>query len=323
MRNSATRPDRTRLTARLRALAPLLVSLAALVWLFSGDIDVLGVVRSTGPGELARLGAAVLAYGALSLAIEACSLVRMSGVPLARFGLWDAARIKAASYLAYVVHYGVGVGALSVLLRRRTDLSLADSAGVVLLIGSFDLGMTLMVATVGALFAGRELGLVVPGVIFAGGATLIVGLIALRSPVSLGPLEPLRRLTVFRATREAPLSRLAELFVLRLVFVLSFFALSVLALRIFDIVPPLAVLVVNSSIVVLVGALPIAVAGLGTSQLAFVSVFRGYGEPETLRACSLALWVALIGMRAGTGLLFAREYAREALQATRDEEPGV
>ena len=66
--------------------------------------------------------------------------------------------------------------------------------------------------------------------------------------------------------------------------------------------------------------LPIAVAGLGTGQAAFVWVFRDYGDPETLLACSLALSAGLILLRVGMGLAFAREYAREAIQAARQEE---
>ena len=60
-----------------------------------------------------------------------------------------------------------------------------------------------------------------------------------------------------------------------------------------------------------------SVAGLGTGQVAFVSVFGRYGDDEVLLACSLAFSTGLIIMRAGMGLLFAREFTREAFVAAR------
>ena len=63
-----------------------------------------------------------------------------------------------------------------------------------------------------------------------------------------------------------------------------------------------------------------AIGEIITARAAFVYAFRNYGDPETLLACSLALSAGLIVLRAGTGLAFAREYAREAIQAAREEE---
>ena len=48
-------------------------------------------------------------------------------------------------------------------------------------------------------------------------------------------------------------------------------------------------------------------------------MFAGYADQNTLLTCSLALWVGLILLRAGMGLGFAREFAREALAAAREE----
>ena len=77
-------------------------------------------------------------------------------------------------------------------------------------------------------------------------------------------------------------------------------------------------LAVGVAAVSLVASLPIAVAGLGTGQVAFVYMFRHWGSPEILLASNLALTVGLILMRAGTGLIFAREFTREALAAARE-----
>jgi hypothetical protein len=63
-----------------------------------------------------------------------------------------------------------------------------------------------------------------------------------------------------------------------------------------------------------------SVAGLGTGQVAFVSIFGRYGDEETLLACSLAFSTGLIVMRAGMGLLFAREFTREAFATARHDD---
>jgi len=309
-----------RVRARLQAWIPVIVTVGIFVWLISDDdIALSSIVSTVSLQQLLALSAALLVYGAVGLLLEAVALVRMVGLPRARFGLWTAARIKAASYLAYAVNYSVGVGALSVLLRRRAGTTLLDSAGVVLLIAAFDLGLTLLVASGGALLA-TDAPPLRRGLLLALGATMVLGFVALRLPVSLGPLDRLRNLTLFRATRETPSRRIAELFAIRLVFVSSFFAMASISVYIFDIHPPLEELIVNISIVVMVASLPIAVAGLGTGNLAFVEVFSAYGDRQTLFGCSLALWGGLILLRAGMGVLFAREWAREALRMLREEE---
>ena len=73
-------------------------------------------------------------------------------------------------------------------------------------------------------------------------------------------------------------------------------------------------------IVALVAALPIAVAGLGTSQAAFVYLFADIAPAERLLAMSLVLSFGIISLRAAMGLCFARELTREALQDARIAE---
>ena len=69
--------------------------------------------------------------------------------------------------------------------------------------------------------------------------------------------------------------------------------------------------------IALVGAMPIAVAGLGTVQLATVELFGAYADEATLVACSRPMQAAMLAFRMAVGLLFAREYTREAVEATR------
>ena len=145
------------------------------------------------------------------------------------------------------------------------------------------------------------------------------GLVLLRMPGSLGPVDRLRSLSVFQALRDTPARRLAELFALRVLFSLCFIGVAGAAFRAFEIEVPAAKLVVGMMVLAVVGALPIAVAGLGTGQIAAVYVFRGVAPPETLVTLSLVLSAGLIALRAAMGILFAREFTREALAQTREE----
>ena len=279
--------------------------------------DVLGHITSH---VLLILVPAILAFGAISLMIEAICLVRL--VPASRdiFNLMTAARVKSASYLLYIVNYGLGAGALTLLLRRRAGMRLSDAGGIVILLAAFDLGLLLLVTAVGAAWFGAETPGILAGVIATAGVGLVGGFAVLRTSRSLGPLERIRSMTLFRAARTSAPRLLIEVGLLRLFFVFNFIALAWVALVAFDVTVPLGDVIVNFAIVALISTLPIAVAGLGTGQAAFVYAFRHWGPEETLLACSLALSAGLIFLRAGLGFFFSQEFVREALQGARETD---
>jgi hypothetical protein len=307
-----------RMPRTIQWLLPALVSIGVLGLLLArSDVDLLDVLRSIDSEAALGLVPPLLAYGIASLTLEALSLVRTVERPLA---LWTAARIKAASYLAYTLHYTLGVATLTVLLRRRVGLSLGDSAGVVLLIAGFDLGVALVLLMASAGLSQTEAPGLRLGLVAAIVLVIPAGFWLLRTPRNLGPLERARDLAVFRAARNASPRVLCELLFLRTLFSITFIALVSGALRAFDLAAPVSEVIMNSLLVALVAALPIAVAGIGTGNAAFVFLFRDHGDPETLLACSLALSAAMIMLRAGIGISFAGEFAREAMAAVRRGE---
>jgi hypothetical protein len=189
-----------------------------------------------------------------------------------------------------------------------------------MLISLFDLGLLLALTALGAgLLSTRE-----PAVQASFGVAAVVAITAgvafLRTSASFRSLDRVRSLEFFRALREASPRILVELGILRLLFLLCFVGLGAAALEAFGISVTLGDLIVNLAGVALVSVLPIAVAGLGTGQVAFVYLFRGWADPGTLLACSLTLSAGLITMRAGMGMMFARELTREALVAARKAE---
>ncbi len=306
-------------TRALKWIVPVVVSVAAFGFLMS-RIDLREVLRYVDVDVALVLIPAVLLYGAVSLWIEAESLNRLASESSRLLDKWTCARIKAASYPLGLLNYALGAGALTYLLRLRGRLGLSDAAGIVMLVALFDLGLLLVLSALGAAMLSTQTVALQAGVIVGGVLAIAAGFAFLRTGISLGPLDRLRELELFRAARQTPAPKMVRLALLRLGFVASFIALCGAALAVFGIRVPLGDLVVGVAVVSLVASLPIAVAGLGTGQVAFVYMFRHWGSPEVLLASNLALSAALIVMRSSLGLFFAREYTREAFAAARETD---
>lgn len=317
---SAVGPPTRSVPVRLARLAlPFVVSAALLAWVLA-RVDARAVLARLEPGVAVIFVPALLVFLVVSLVIEALCLVTVVAHSRPFHDLIVAARIKAASYPLGLVNYALGAGATTVLLRRRAGMTLAEAAGAVFVIGLFDLGSLIAFVLVGGGLMGAATPGLRAGVILGVGAAIVAGFAVLRAPVRLGAFDRIRELDVLRDARTLPIPVLARLGVLRLVFVGCFIALVWATLEAFAVrVPPLD-LIVDTSLVLLVSALPIAVAGLGTGQVVFVSLFDRFAAPETLLAASLTLSFGLIVTRAAIGFAMAHEFTAEAL-AARAEEP--
>ncbi len=302
-----------------RITLPFVVSVVFIAWVLQGQ-DLTAVWQAVTPTVLKWFVPGLLAFLAITLWLEAVCLVMVVRDYHGHTALWEAARMKAASYLLAILNYALGAGAVSILLRRRTSLSLSDSAGVVLLIGLFDLGSLLVAATVCGLMLGSE-GTGVRMAFVAGAVGLIVlGFVVLRAPARLGPLDRLRDLEIFRAARTVSAGCLARLGLLRALFVASFIGLAWTTMIAFAVYVPWLELIAKVSLLLLVSAIPIAVAGLGTGQKVFVELFSEHAPSETLLAASLTLSFGLIVSRAIIGFGFAREFTREVWSGRNEGE---
>ena len=302
----------------LQRLAPVVISALTLGWV-AGHFDMRKVAEALSWEVAFVMLPALLGYGAFTLLLEALSILRSIDAPSARLGLWTAARIKCASYLLAIVNYALGGAALTVLLRRRAGIGLGEAAGVVLLISMTDLLVVLGLGAGAAATVRAGTLTVKAGVVALVGVGFFGGLVLLRVPASLGPLERIRSLSVFDALRKRPTRQLVELLAIRILFAFCFIGIAGATFFAFDVPVPPGRLVLGMMILAIVGAIPWAVAGLGVGQLAAVIVFKDVAPDETLIALSLVLSAGMIALRAGMGLLFAREFTREALEETRGE----
>lgn len=317
MSASAGRSSSQRLRTWLQRGLPAVVSLGALAWLLS-TFDLRSLVAALDARVARVMLPALVLYGAATLLIEALSIRRLLEAPPPSFTIWMAARIKCASYLLAVINYTLGGAGLAVLLRQRTGLSLGESAGVVLLVALTDLGITLTFGTLGIVFAQAGVSVLLVGCFAVIAAGIVFGVVILRAPGSLGPIERIRSLAVFATLRRTPLARLLELVLLRCLFSACFISIAGAAFFAFGVEIGVPRLVGGMMALAIVGALPIAVSGLGTGQVAAVYLFRDLAPAETILAMSLVLSFGLLSLRALMGSVFAREFARHALSAARE-----
>lgn len=305
--------------ATLQRVLPFVVTAASLLYVFSG-IDVRSVLDALTLESARILLPATLIFCVVTLSLEGLSLSLLTGPAGASASPLLCARIKGASYIAGMLNYALGFAALTLLFRRRVGIGLTAAAGMVATVSVTDAATLASVTTIAAAFhsgQGPALGF---GAIALVGGGAALGLLFLRFPRPLGRLERLRELDLFRTVRRAPLGLLARLAVLRLGFVLAFVAMGGAALAAFGVHPPPGTIMVGMAGIAMVGALPIAVAGLGTVQLATVEFFGGYSDEANLVACSLSMQAAMLVMRMSVGAAFAREFTHEAVDAARGEE---
>ncbi len=303
----------------IRFALPFVVSGGLLAWVLSG-VDLRGVLHHLTPEIALWLTPTLILFLIVSLTLEAICLVWVISASHPFRNWIVAARIKAASYPLGLVNYALGAGATAVLLRRRAQMTLTEAAGAIFVIGLFDLGSLIACVLGGMAWLGTPNMGLRAGLIVLLGLLAIGGLGALRAPIPMGPIDRLRELEIFHDARTLPLSVLLKVAGVRLLFVGVFIVGVGITLKIFGVNVPVADLIVNTSILLLVGTLPIAVAGIGTGQVVFVALFESYAQEETLIAASLTLSFGMIVTRAAVGLAFAREFTAEALAAQTGEE---
>lgn len=296
----------------LRRGLPVVVSLALLGYL-AATIDLRAALAHLSLDTALRFAGPLLLWNFATLAIEAHCLHRVTAACGHAVSRLAAARIKAACYLLSLVHYTAGAAALSLLLRRRMETGLTEALSAVFVIVLLDMGSVIGLAALAAAGLPDAGAALRGGLLLALAAAVVAGFAFLRTPRSLGPLDALRNIEVLRVARTLPMARLLELVALRVVFVASYVALTAALFRAYDVGFEPVALAMKVAILLAISALPIAAAGLGTAQLAFVTLFRGSAPDAELLSMSILLSIGLSLARALLGLAFARELVREVL----------
>jgi hypothetical protein len=293
----------------MRALGPWMVALVVLVWLF--HLVPLADLRQA-------LGRAPLGWFILFVAASVTATLLLDAFATWMTFRWalhdvptrylDTVRIRGASYLLSVIHYGVGQGGFAYFLHRRHGVDLPRAAGVTMLI----LGVNVVLTTLSAF-----LGVVLGGAPDAPGLRLLVLGLAGAFPAYLAvvALKPrfLARLRLFRPLFDAGLRGHAVAALARIPHMTWLLTANYVALAFFDVTPPIGKALALLPLVFVVATLPISPSGLGTAQLTAVALFSPWAAGVTaadrraaVLAASLSLqFVALIA-QAVIGAYFMR-----------------
>ena len=207
-------------------------------------------------------------------------LLRRAGFQI---GFWDFARIKGASYLPDIAHYALAQVLMAAILKQRSARGWAASGSPFILLSFMDLSALSLLVLAGFALGGDPFpdnGLATWTIVIvaAGGVSGGPALCLLARPELWGALGlPTRwaRHDLLLASRSiASVDYLATV-ALRVGLMILHLVMGYLFVVAFRFDMPVSDFMVLRPILGLVGAIPISVAGLGSTQL----VMRGFFEP--------------------------------------------
>jgi Lysylphosphatidylglycerol synthase TM region len=211
--------------------------------------------------------------------------------------------VRAVTYLVSIINTQLAQGALALYMHRRFRTPLAQITSTVALMILLETTNLLLFATVGVLAfpGGAPLTLLILPLALATVWLLLISL----ARGKLGVLGArLSRSVLLSTFRRARLRHGAIILGLKgTVFFLALLVHSQ-ALAFFDIHIPLGRLVAFLPVVFLMGALPITVAHLGTSQAAWIFFFSDYAPEADLLAYSLVSHLTFMLANGTFGVLF-------------------
>jgi hypothetical protein len=294
---------RTRLHTLRRALPWLVAAglLAGLAW----RVDLPAVAEALRRARWGRYMATASVFTLVWLALDSVVLARL----VSRFHRPLSARqilpLRGASYLLMVLSYDAAQAGLGLALHRRYGIPALAMGGTYLFYYGVDVSTIGLLGSLGARAVPGELGRALQGALAAllAGVCVAFALLALfaRAPEERVPRR-LRGARLLETWRRARVRDVAEFVAWRASFYASFVAFAALSLPCFGIHVPLLALVGLVPVVMSVSALPITVAGLGSTQLAMWVLYAPFADPAPLLAYSVVYSATLVLFRVPVAL---------------------
>ena len=219
----------------------------------------------------------------------------------------DVLPIRATTYILSLVNTQLGQGGIALYLNRRHAIPFWEVTSTVLFIAFVEIYQLAFYSFVGAAVSG-EIGRAIPVWVYAALAGYLIGHLTY---FSLARSQQLDRIPLLRAFRQAQPYQYLLLLLYKTPNLLAAVTVHWLALPLFGIHIPFAVLLTFLPIVFFGAALPIAAAHLGPSQFLWVYFFHDYAPQADLLAYSLAAHLSFMLMNATIGLIFLRRATRE------------
>lgn len=235
----------------------------------------------------------------------------------------DLLPVRALDYLISILNHKLSQGAMVVYLSRQRQISLLEMTSTILFLDLMQKTHLVAWATVGMLLAGGGLprGLyLVPIVVLAVWSAF---LLYMRGQLEfLGRLLAPRDWRILRTFRMAPPRRYFQVLLLKAPLLLAAAGVHSWAMRAFGIEIGFLNLLATLPIIFLVGAMPVTIAHLGTTQAAWLFFHGATASPPALLAYSLAAHLTFMLGNAALGLVFLPRAYRN-LFAERRPAPAV
>jgi hypothetical protein len=294
-----------------RALLPPLLTAVIFVLIFR-KIPFAAFVAALREADYPRFFGALLPFSVLYFALDTMVLwcvVRWFHGPLAYSDLLP---VRAVDYLISILNHKISQGTMVVYLARRLSTGLLEIASSILFLDSLQkthlvlwagIGMALVEDHVPRALRLAPLGLAVFWL-------LLIGYVHGRFAFLGRMLRP-RDFRLLRTFRIAGASRYAQVLLLKAPLLLVAVAAHAHAMRAFGFEIPFPRLLATLPIIFVVGALPINVARLGTTPLAWIFFHGDLVAPEKLLAYSLAGHLTFMLANAALGIAFLPRAYRE------------
>jgi uncharacterized membrane protein YbhN (UPF0104 family) len=307
------------IAARLRRALPWAIAAAILAYLFR----VVPVADAWDAARQTRLEIFIpctLASLILWFLIDSRALSYLFSRFNAPVSWLEARSLRGLTYLVTPINWNLGTATIILHLRRSKGIGAMESTSSMLFYMGIDLLVLGGLALAGVWMLPRSPELDQIG---RGAAILVAVQIALLALVmprvpDWGWLRRLRSLRIFRTHGLASWRDVALLLVIRALYFGGFVFYFWLGTRAFHVDLPLFVAVAATPVILIVGAIPITPAGLGTQQAAMLYLFSSYGSEGAILAFGLAFPVAVTLGRLVLGLLYIRDLA--ALRAVTGPE---
>ena len=293
---------------RLRSLAPWLGALGIFAFLFwEVPIAEVGSAASNARLDLflPEMIVAVVFWFLLDSRALAYVITRFNA-PLA----WGEARsMRGVTYMLTVLNWNVGTAAIVVYLKRFKSVPALESTSSLFLYGNCDalimLGLALVGSSVFAATSTIETLRDVAGVTFSVQAILLL-LLAASFPAWRW-LGKVRSASIVRSYRLAKLKDFGFIVFIKLAYFLVFIWIFWAGSHAFGIEIPFLLALASAPVIMLVAAIPVTPAGLGTQAAAMVFFWSDYGDKAEILAFGLVFPVALTALRCLLGLVYVKD----------------
>jgi uncharacterized membrane protein YbhN (UPF0104 family) len=311
---------------RLRRLVPWVVALGILAILFKtvSLAALRDVARQVNPAVWIPF---VLVYVLAALGADsfAAWVIYRRSLPDVPLRLGETVRMRGATYLLAVVHYGAGQGGMAYFLKTRYGVPLARAAGAVIL----TMGTNAITIAACAL-----LGIVLGGAPASPELRLVVLLIGAGVPVYLAVIawRPgfLARVPLLAPLFDAGVRGHLVIGAARMPHFAVLLVGHFVAMRLFGIVVPPTQALALLPLVFIISVLPISPSGLGTAQATAVLLFAHFAPGADAAARQAAVLGYSLGLlfsgtlaQALVGVVFLRLQSQTDTIAVRDGRPDV